>query len=222
MEQFKDVRTPDFKDMLKVNRFNLQFFAEDNDQDNDQTDDIQDDDQKDDQNDDQDDDLDNVEFTPAQQKKMNQIIAKRVKDEQKQKEKAVKEAEKLSKMNAQQKQEYELQKERDRASELEARLNRYEMSKEASKMLSAKNIQVSDELLETVTRETAEETKSTVEAFISVVNSEVQKQVNEKLKGSTPSGSTDSSNGYMSLRDIHEKIKDPSERTKLIQKYHMN
>lgn len=188
-----------FEEMKKL-PFNLQFFADDeggsgdagdeggsgqeggDKKDSDKVDDKgSKDNQKDDKNKSED-----VEFTPDQQKKMNEIIQKRVADEQKKADEKAKEAEKLAKMNAQQKQEYELEKANKKAEELEARINRYEMSKEASKMLSEKDIKVTDDLLEVVTKGTADETKAMVESFLNVVDSEVQKQVNEKLKGSTP------------------------------------
>lgn len=188
-----------FEEMKKL-PFDLQFFADDeggsNDagdeggsgqegDDNKDSDKVDDKGSKDNQKDDKNKSED-VEFTPEQQKKMNEIIQKRVADEQKKADEKAKEAEKLAKMNAQQKQEYELEKANKKAEELEARINRYEMSKEASKMLSEKDIKVTDDLLEVVTKETADETKAMVESFLNVVDSEVQKQVNEKLKGSTP------------------------------------
>lgn len=131
-----------------------------------------------------------VEFTPEQQEKVNQIVQDRVKAEQKKAAEAVAESKKLEKMNAEQKQAYELEKANNRIAELEAKENLYQMSKEASKMLSDRGISVTDELLEQVTKDTAEETQTAVSTFLSIVDSEVQRQVAEKLRGGAPKGST--------------------------------
>lgn len=131
-----------------------------------------------------------VEFTPEQQEKVNQIVQERVKAEQKKAAEAVAESKKLEKMNAEQKQAYELEKANNRIAELEAKENLYQMSKEASKMLSDKGISVTDELLEQVTKDTAEETQTAVSTFLNIVDSEVQRQVAEKLRGGAPKGST--------------------------------
>lgn len=131
-----------------------------------------------------------VEFTPEQQEKVNQIVQDRVKAEQKKAAEAVAESKKLEKMNAEQKQAYELEKANNRIAELEAKENLYQMSKEASKMLSDKGISVTDELLEQVTKDTAEETQTAVSTFLNIVDSEVQRQVAEKLRGGAPKGST--------------------------------
>lgn len=196
MKQYEEMKLP----------LNLQFFAEgdpepgdskpdDTPDDKDpKPDDSKPDDSKPDDSKPDDSNPEDVDFTPEQQQKVNQIVQDRVKAEQKKADDKAKEAEKLAKMNAQQKQEYELEKANKKAEELEARINRYEMSKEASKMLSEKDIKVTDDLLEVVTKETADDTKAMVETFLGVVDSEVQKQVNEKLKGSTPRTGTQGNN----------------------------
>jgi len=184
MKQFEEMKLP----------FNLQFFAEEAEDGSEDSQTGEDDttsgnDKDKGSNDNQNNDntkSDEVEFTPEQQKKMNEIIQKRVADEQKKADEKAKEAEKLAKMNAHQKQEYELEKYKKRVEELEAIENRHAMSKEASKMLKDKGISADDELLDVLTKDTADETKATVDSFLKVVDSEVQKQVNEKLKGSTP------------------------------------
>lgn len=162
-----------------------------------------------------------VQFTPEQQEKVNQIVADRVKAEQKKAEDAVNEAKKLEKMNDQQKQQYELKKAQDRIKELEAKENLYQMSKEASKMLADKGVSPTEDLLEFVTKETAEDTEKTVNTFLKLVDSEVEKQVAEKLKGSTPTGSVIRNDGYKSMEEIQE-IDDATERLRLIRLYHTN
>lgn len=173
-------------------KLNIQYFAAEGDgtdsadgNDTDNNNQGSDDNQKDDNK-----KSETVEFTPEQQEKVNQIVQDRVKAEQKKAAEAVAESKKLEKMNAEQKQAYELEKANNRIAELEAKENLYQMSKEASKMLSDRGISVTDELLEQVTKDTAEETQTAVSTFLSIVDSEVQRQVAEKLRGGAPKGST--------------------------------
>lgn len=176
-------------------KLNIQFFADgdgadgtsggNDDNDTDNNDQGLNDNQNDDNN-----KSETIEFTPEQQTKVNQIVQDRVKAEQKKAAEAVAESKKLEKMNAEQKQVYELEKANNRIAELEAKENLYQMSKEASKMLSDKGISVTDELLEQVTKDTAEDTQTAVSTFLTIVDSEVQRQVAEKLRGGAPKGST--------------------------------
>lgn len=96
------------------------------------------------------------------------------------------EAEKLRKMNAEQKAEYEAKKQADYIAELEAKINRSGLEKEASKMLSEAGIFTSDEILSFVVKDNAEETQEAVTNFTSLVNDLADKKVSEMLKGKTP------------------------------------
>lgn len=96
------------------------------------------------------------------------------------------EAEKLRKMNAEQKAEYEAKKQADYIAELEAKINRSGLEKEASKMLSEVGIVTSDEILSFVVKDNAEETQEAVTNFTSLVNDLADKKVSEMLKGKTP------------------------------------
>lgn len=96
------------------------------------------------------------------------------------------EAEKLRKMNAEQKAEYEAKKQADYIAELEAKINRSGLEKEASKMLSEAGIATSDEILSFVVKDNAEETQEAVTNFTNLVNDLADKKVSEMLKGKTP------------------------------------
>ncbi|HFI0326224.1 TPA: DUF4355 domain-containing protein [Streptococcus suis] len=96
------------------------------------------------------------------------------------------EAEKLRQMNAEQKAEYEAQKQADYIAELEAKINRSGLEKEASKILSEVGIAVDDNILGFVVKDTAEATKEAVESFSVLVNALADKKVSEMLKGKTP------------------------------------
>lgn len=208
--------------MKQINEYplklNLQFFAEGEEQGTDQE--LKDEGSKDNQTQEAD-KPEEVEFTPEQQKKIDEIVKREKAKEKRKADDAVKEAEKLAKMNAQQKQEYELEQAQKRIQELEQRENLYQMKSEANKMLSEKGISVNDDLLNFVAKDTAEETQEMVNTFIEVVNSEVQKQVAEKLRGGSPKTSDNGNNsGYMSMEEI-QKIPDSTERARLIRKYHI-
>ena len=96
------------------------------------------------------------------------------------------EAEKLRQMNEAQKAEYEQEKQKAYIAELEAKINRSGLEREASKMLSEGGIAVDDKILGFVVKDTAESTQEAVEGFVALVNDLADKKVGEKLKGKTP------------------------------------
>lgn len=124
------------------------------------------------------------------QEEVNALIEKRLAKQEKSFNKRIQEkldeAEKLRQMNADQKAEYEAKKQADYIAELEAKINRSELEKEASKMLSDVGISVDDDILGFVVKDTAEATKEAVESFSTLVNDLADKKVSEMLKGKTP------------------------------------
>ena len=96
------------------------------------------------------------------------------------------EAEKLRKMNEVQKAEYEQEKQRAYIAELEAKINRSGLEREASKMLSEGGIIADDKILGLIVKDTAERTQEAVESFVALVNNLADRKVGEKLKGKTP------------------------------------
>lgn len=96
------------------------------------------------------------------------------------------EAEKLRKMNEVQKAEYEQEKQRAYIAELEAKINRSGLEREASKMLSEGGIVADDKILGLIVKDTAERTQEAVESFVALVNDLADRKVGEKLKGKTP------------------------------------
>lgn len=105
------------------------------------------------------------------------------------------EAEKLRQMNEAQKAEYEQEKQKAYIAELEAKINRSGLEREASKMLSEGGIVVDDKILGLVVQDTAEATQEAVEGFVALVNALADKKVSEKLKGKTPKKMEDTSAG---------------------------
>lgn len=124
------------------------------------------------------------------QEEVNALIEKRLAKQEKSFNKRIQEkldeAEKLRQMNADQKAEYEAQKQADYIAELEAKINRSGLEKEASKILSESGIAVDDNILDFVVKDTAEATQEAVESFSILVNEIADKKVSEMLKGKTP------------------------------------
>lgn len=113
------------------------------------------------------------------------------------------EAEKLRQMNEAQKAEYEQEKQRAYIAELEAKINRSGLEREASKMLSEGGIAVDDKILGLVVKDAAESTQEAVESFVALVNELADKKVSEKLKGKTPKKMEDTSAGEITKEQFN-------------------
>lgn len=124
------------------------------------------------------------------QEEVNALIEKRLAKQEKSFNKRIQEkldeAEKLRQMNADQKAEYEAKKQADYIAELEAKINRSGLEKEASKMLSENGLVADDKILGFVVKDTAEATQEAVDSFSTLVNDLADKKVSEMLKGKTP------------------------------------
>lgn len=114
------------------------------------------------------------------------------------------EAEKLRQMNETQKAEYEQEKQRAYIAELEAKINRSGLEREASKMLSEGGIVVDDKILSIVVKDTAESTQEAVESFVALVNDLADKKVGEKLKGKTPKKMEDTTAGEITKEQFNK------------------
>ena len=106
-------------------------------------------------------------------------------------------------MNEAQKAEYEQEKQRAYIAELEAKINRSGLEREASKMLSEGGIAVDDKILGLVVKDTAESTQEAVESFVALVNDLADKKVGEKLKGKTPKKMEDTSAGEITKEQFN-------------------
>lgn len=190
------------KNKLKLN---LQFFSDDEGTDESANDSHEAQEQK-----------EEVTFTPEQQKKVDEIIERRLAKEKKNADKkvkdAVEEAKKLAKMNKDEKSQYELQKLQDELNSLRNEKALNDMKATARSMFLDKDINVTDELLNLVVTSDAETTKQNVEAFSNILDSMVQSKVKEALRQDSPKnvGSTG-----LTRQEILE-IKDDSERQNAI------
>lgn len=201
-------------------RLNSQFFSQDDTGGSNPTDDNNTDGTKDDQQDDQTDDKDKDDKSKDDepkftQKQLDDIVKDRIKRAEQDKEKAIKEAEKLAKMTADQKREYEFEKLQRENEELKQAQNRYELGKEATKILSESGINATDEILDFVVRDDAEKTSEAVKAFSDLVDKVSEERMKEKLKGTSPKKQQGTNTGV--TKESILAIKDSSERIRKIQ-----
>jgi hypothetical protein len=96
------------------------------------------------------------------------------------------EAEKLARMDAEEKLKYELEKERERANNAESKLNAYELEKEAIKIASEKELPIS--LLNVIDyrKENAESIKTKIDEIEVVYKQAIQAGINDRMKEKTP------------------------------------
>lgn len=150
---------------------------------------------------------------------VNEIVDKKFskwkKQHEKELEESKKEAEKLAKMNADQKKDYELEKAMAEITKLRAEASRIELGKEATKILKENKIEATQNILDFVVGDTAESTKGNIEKFVEVINHQVKLAEIERSKGKTPNSYGASGNGSMKKEDIM-KMSDAIERQKAI------
>lgn len=145
---------------------------------------------------------------------VDKIVQKKLAKAKKDKETAVEEATKLAKMNEDQKAEYDREQLEKELAELRRKDAFYNLSKEASKMLAEHDITADDELLQVVVKGDAEGTKQAVESFVNLFNAKVKEGVKQALAGNSPkypnTGKT------LTKQQIIDE-KDATKRVKLIQ-----
>jgi hypothetical protein len=135
-----------------------------------------------------------VTFTTEQQAEVDRIIGERLSKTQAKWEKdyaekldaAKTEAEKLAKMNADQKAEYEKQKREKELSDREANITRRELKATAYESLAEKGLP--KDLAELLDYSNAESTSKSIESVEKAFRSAVEAGVNERLKGNPPGG----------------------------------
>lgn len=142
--------------------------------------------------------------------KFNKKFAKFKADAEKEKD----EAAKLAEMSAQEKAEHERDKLQKELNELKAKDNLNSMTLQARTLLAEKDIQVDDKLLAVLVSPDAEKTKESVEAFIELFETEVEKQVKAKLAGGPPKAGKEGSSTLTKAEIMA--IQDPVERQKKI------
>lgn len=124
------------------------------------------------------------------------------------------EADKLAKMNADEKAAHERKKLEEKIAEYEHKESIHAMSKEASKMLSDASIVADDEILSFVVKDTAEATQKAVTSFVALIDKKAEEKTKAALSGKPPKVNL-TPGKQMTKSDIM-KIADPVKRQQAI------
>lgn len=117
---------------------------------------------------------------------INERFARWKKEQEKAVQEAKDEAAKLAKMNADQKQQYELEKLQKENEELKKAAVKVELEKTAAGLLQESGLDATPEVLSIVVDDDAEQTKSNIDAFVKTVESQLKKAEVQRATGSTP------------------------------------
>lgn len=112
------------------------------------------------------------------------------------------EAVKLAKMNAEQKAAYESEQKDRRIAEMEAQLQKIALGKVAGEILKEQGMDATQDILDMVVGTTAEDTKTQVEAFVKLVNAQVEIRERQRATGTTPKSYT----GAEPMSEIEQRI----------------
>jgi hypothetical protein len=155
---------------------------------------------------------DETEAKPAEEKKyddkdLDKIIAKKYAkwkaDYDKDLQAAKEEAEKLAKMNAEQKQQYEIDKLKAENAQLKKEQMRAELGKTAAGLLQESNIDATPDVLKFVVGDDAETTKANIDMFVKIIESNVKKAEVVRATGTTPRTITNNGN---TMSEIDKRI----------------
>ena len=117
--------------------------------------------------------------------------------------KAQTEAEKLAKMNADQKKDYELEQMREENARLRAESELNAMRSTASSLLNEKGVEANSDMLDLVVEGDAEKTKANIEKLVSIVEKELKAAEVKRATGRTPNNFNNNSGN---LSPLEEKI----------------
>lgn len=139
---------------------------------------------------------DSVEEKKYTDKDVDAIVNKRFakwKTEQEQAIKSAKEeAEKLAKMNAEQKQNYEIEKLQKENEKLKQEAAKVELSRSATGILAEKGIEATQDVLDFVVGNDADDTNARIDKLVKIVESQIKKAEIARATGTTPKTMTNS------------------------------
>ncbi|NQI36461.1 DUF4355 domain-containing protein [Streptococcus suis] len=125
-----------------------------------------------------------AEVTEMIQQNVNRAVAKAHKDAEEQFQNKQDEAKKLAKMNAEDKQKYQLDKREQDLADREAEITRRELTAEAKTILSERGLPI--ELVDVVNLADADSVRDSIDAIQKTWEAAVLKGVADKTKGSAP------------------------------------
>lgn len=150
---------------------------------------------------------------------VDEIIDKKFAKWQKQQEEKInelKEAQKLEKMNEDEKADYTIKKLQKELEGYKQRENQSAMAKVAQSMLVEEGFNISDDLVSNLITDEAESTKDNVKDFTKLLKEAVEKEVNERLKGKSPKVKTTRTKTAKATKGEILGIKDPVKRQEAI------
>lgn len=150
---------------------------------------------------------------------VDEIIDKKFAKWQKQQEEKInelKEAQKLEKMNEDEKADYKIKKLQKELEGYKKRENQSAMAKVAQSMLVEEGFNISDDLVSNLITDEAESTKDNVKDFTKLLKEAVEKEVNERLKGKSPTVKTTRTKTAKATKNEILGIKDPVKRQEAI------
>lgn len=161
-------------------------------------------------------------FTDEQQKYIDGLLSKRLARAQekaeaqaREKAKAEAEAQKLAALSESEKQAQELKSLKEQLNALSAERAKNEMLKATRTDLSSRGYSFSDSIVAALTKETAEETKSAIDGFVSAFEKAVQDEVRKAVRSTTPKGVKEGGKNVLTKAEIMA-VKDKKERQRLI------
>lgn len=121
---------------------------------------------------------------------VDKIVSKKFAKWKAESEQAVKdakdEAEKLAKMNAEQKQQYTMEKLQQENEQLKAQAVRVELGKTATELLREHKITATEDMLDFVVGTDADSTKANIDKFVEIINAQLKAAEVERATGDTP------------------------------------
>lgn len=146
---------------------------------------------------------------------LSDMIKKRVAKAVKEKEDAQKEAKRLASLSDDDRAKEEIENAKKETKALQEQIEalkseqaRYNLTKEATKQLSSKGIDASDEVLNMLVASDADTTKSNIEAYSKAIADNTEKAKNALLKGKAPKTATVSEGGKLTIEDrINNRLK---------------
>lgn len=117
---------------------------------------------------------------------VNKIVSQKFAKWQREKDEAIEEAKKLEKMNKEQRDEHERQKLEEELAEYKRKDQYHSLSREATNMLREHGITADDDLLGMIVKDTAEDTQTAVNSFVTLFNAKVEEGVKQALSGKSP------------------------------------
>lgn len=139
---------------------------------------------------------------------LSNMIKKRVAKAVAEKEEAQKEAKRLASLSDDERAKEEIKKAQSQVTEykqqieqLKAEQQRYNLTKEATKQLSNKGINATDEVLNMLVGLDAETTNNNIKAYAQAIADNTEKAKKEMLKGKAPKTTNIKDNGKLSIED---------------------